>query len=155
MRLGLRCVCVLMMLVMLPKYAAVAADLKLRALGAKGDGHTDDRAAIEKVLSESKGAVVDGEGAVYAVHGNIEINSDVHLRNATLIQAMTPVDIAKFIPSAQGKGKISVQPAEALKATVKSLPLMQADGVASYSDDVQLSAEQLKAVLPSIALNTL
>jgi hypothetical protein len=127
----------------------------LRSLGATGDGKTDDRAAIEAALIKAAGAPVDGEGATYAVHGDIEVHNDVNLRNATLVQTMTPVDISAFIPSATGKGEIAVVPPEALRGKVGTLPVLHADGIATYSDDVVLSDEQIKAILPSMRLNTL
>ena len=127
-----------------------ASDLTLRSLGAVGDGRSDDRAIIEAALVKAQGSPIDGEGATYAVHGNIEIKADVYFRNATLVQTMTPADISKYIPSAHGKGTLTVAPAEALDAMVGTLPLMQANGIATYSDDSVLTAEELKAVLPSI-----
>jgi hypothetical protein len=68
---------------------------------------------------------------------------------------MASVDISKFIPSTNGKGVLTVAPPEALHGMVGTLPLMQANGIASYSEDPALTAEELKEVLPSIALRTL
>jgi len=130
-------------------------DLTLRSLGAVGDGKTDDRAAIHEALIKANGSPVDGEGATYAVHGNIEINADVNLRNTTLLQTMAPVDVSKYIPSARGIGKLSVEPAETLRTMVGPLPLLHANGVATYSEDPVLNADELKAVLPTIILRTL
>jgi hypothetical protein len=54
-----------------------------------------------------------------------------------------------------GTGEITVEPPEALRGKVGSLPLLHANGIATYSDDVVLSDEQIKAILPSMHLNTL
>jgi hypothetical protein len=130
-------------------------ELTLRSMGATGDGKTDDRAAIEAALVKAAGAEVDGEGATYAVHGNIAIHNDVNLRNATFVQTMKPVDISEYIPSAKGKGQLTVEPPEALREMVGTLPLLRADGVATYSEDVVLSDEQSNALMRTIDLNTL
>jgi hypothetical protein len=127
----------------------------LRSLGAVGDGKTDDRAAIQSALAKAAGTPLDGEGATFAVHGSIEVASDVNLRNATLVQTMVPVDISQFIPSIQGKGSVNVEPPEALRSMIGELPLLHASGIASYAEDPILDAEQLEAVLPSIRLRTL
>ena len=130
-------------------------DLTLRSLGAVGDGKTDDRAAIQEALIKANGSPIDGEGATYAVHGNIDVHVDVNLRNATLVQTMAPVDVSKYIKSAQGNSTPTVEPAEALHSMVGPLPLMHPHGVASYSEDPVLNAEEAAALLPSIHLRTL
>ena len=147
--------CCISLALQFPSNTAWSKELTLRSFGAVGDGQTDDRAAIESALIKSDGAPVDGEGAIYAVHGNIELKSNVDLRNATFVQTVRPVDIAKYIPSANGKGELTVQPPEALLTKIGELPLMHASAVATYSEDPVLSAEDLKAVLPMIELRTL
>ncbi|WP_442484548.1 right-handed parallel beta-helix repeat-containing protein [Aeoliella sp. SH292] len=132
-----------------------AQEATLRSLGAKGDGHTDDRAAIESAIRQAKGAILDGEGATYAVHGNIVIRTDVHLRNATFVQVMKPIDVSQYIPSAGGRGEMIVEPPEAFRWNVGSLPVLHANGLASYSEDTELSSDQSDAVLRTINLNTL
>lgn len=134
---------------------ATAAGFTLRSAGAKGDGKTDDRAAIEAALIKANGAPVDGEGATYAVHGNIELKCDVDLRNATLVEVMKAVDISKFIPSASGNSKPTVEPADALRLMIGSLPLLHHSGVATYAEDLELTPEDQEAVLPSIDIRTL
>jgi len=130
-------------------------ELTLRSLGAVGDGETDDRAAIEAALTHAAGATVDGEGATYAVHGNIAVHNDVDIRNATFVQTMMPVDIRDYVPSATGKGSLSVEPPQALRAMVGNLPMLSPQGVATYTEDATLSDEQANALLRTINLNTL
>src|SRR3954451_3885806 len=88
---------------LLPLLAGVVRsdELKLRSMGAAGDGKTDDCAAIEAALIKAAGAEVDGEGATYAVEGNITLHNDVNLRNANFVQMMRPIDISGYIPSAK------------------------------------------------------
>ncbi|MCA9445469.1 MAG: right-handed parallel beta-helix repeat-containing protein [Candidatus Omnitrophica bacterium] len=135
--------------------AAHSASLTLRSSGAIGDGKTDDRAAIQKALNEAKGETVDGEGLTYAVHGNIEVTSDVDFRNATLVQTMEAPSAAKYIPSAHSGGELTVDPPEGLRATVKGLPLMHAESVGTYKEDPVLSPQDLQSLMPSIAVRTL
>lgn len=136
--------------------SAIRADeLTLRSLGAVGDGKTDDRAAVEAALVKAAGAPVDGEGATYAIEGNIEVHNDVNLRNATFVQTMKPVDITSYIPSARGKGTLTVEPASALRKMMGPLPMLGAEGIATYSDDPVLTDEQTKELMRTIDLNTL
>jgi polygalacturonase len=132
-----------------------ADELTLRSMGAVGDGKTDDRAAIQAALIKAAGAVVDGEGATYAILGNITVHNDVNLRNANFIQTMRPIDISEYIPSAQGKGQLTVDPPESLRKMIGTLPVLHANGIATYSDDVVLSDEQTKVLMRTIDLNTL
>jgi hypothetical protein len=134
---------------------ACSDELTLRSMGAKGDGRTDDRAAVEAALIKAAGAPVDGESATYAINGNIEIHNNVNLRNATFVQTMQPIDIRDYIPSTKGKGQLTVDPPQALRKMVGTLPVLSADGVATYSDDPVLSVEQTKALMRTIDLNTL
>lgn len=148
-------VCILFIALHATSLLAESKAITLRSVGAAGDGRTDDRAVIEAALVKANGAPVDGEGATYRVHGNIELKCDLNLRNATFVQTMEPVDITKFIPSAQGKGKLNVEPESALRAMVGKLPLMLASGLAWYSDDPELSAADQQAVLPSVYVRTI
>jgi hypothetical protein len=142
-------------IVALSSYAAGPAPVTLRSLGAVGDGRTDDRAAIEAALNGAKGAPVYGEGATYAVQGNIEVSFDIDFRNATLVQTLKPADFRQFFPSAQGGGKLTVEPGEAFLGMVDGLPSLVANGVGTYPEDPILNQEQLKIVTPGIALRTL
>jgi hypothetical protein len=135
--------------------AVAAKVLTLRSRGAVGDGHTDDRAAIEKALNEAAGATVDGEGLTYAVHGNVEVRGDTHFINATLVQTMDPPDTAGFLASARGSGTIKVEPPDALRSMVRGLPYMNANGVGTYAEDKIPTPEELARLLPGIALRTL
>lgn len=148
-------ICCVFVLLQLFVAAVPAGERTLRSLGAVGDGVTDDRAAIEAALIQAAGAEVDGENATYAVHGNITVHNDVNLRNATFVQTMEPVDIREYIPSAGGTDAPTIEPPEALRTMVGSLPLMRADGVATYADDVVLSDEQVVKLMRSVNLNTL
>lgn len=131
------------------------ADLTLRSMGAVGDGKTDDRAAIQAALNKANGALIDGENATYAVHGNIEVRVDVHLTNATFVQTMAPVDTSRYMPSAGDTEMPTVEPAQALTRMVGRLPLLHASGVATYSEDPALTPVERSEVLPTIALRTL
>jgi acyl-CoA thioesterase-1 len=135
--------------------AVAAKVLTLRSRGAIGDGHTDDRAAIEKALNEAAGATVDGEGLTYAVHGNVEVRGDTHFIRATLVQTMDPPDTAGFLASAGGSGPITVEPPDALRSMVRGLPYMGANGVGTYAEDKIPTPEELARLLPGIALRTL
>ena len=135
--------------------AVAAKVLTLRSRGAIGDGHTDDRAAIEKALNEAAGATVDGEGLTYAVHGNVEVRGDTHFIRATLVQTMDPPDTAVFLASARGSGTIKVEPPDALRSMVRGLPSMGANGVGTYAEDKIPTPEELARLLPGIALRTL
>lgn len=148
-------ICRLFVVLQLTLVVAHASERTLRSMGAVGDGVTDDRAAIEAALVQAAGAEVDGENQTYAVHGNISVPNDVNLRNATFVQTMLPVDISEYIPSARGTNDPTVEPPDALRSMVGSLPLMRADGVATYADDVVLSDEQADKVMRCVNLNTL
>jgi hypothetical protein len=148
-------ICSLLLVLQLHAKSAYSHELTLRSMGAKGDGKTDDRAAIEAALIKAAGAPVDGEGATYAVLGNITVHNDVNLKNADFIQMIKPIDISKYIPSAKGKGSITVEPPDALRKMVGKLPMLHANGIATYSDDVELSAEETNAMMQTIDVNTL
>jgi hypothetical protein len=124
----------------------------LRSFGATGDGHTDDRAAIAAALQQAAGGPVDGEGLTYAVRGNVEVNTNVDLRNATLLQTMDPPDTRKFFPS---RGTLKVEPADALQKTLKGVPVLRPDGIATYSENPNPTNADLTTLLPAIVLRTL
>jgi hypothetical protein len=69
----------------------------LRALGAVGDGRSDDSAALARALKSANLYCLDGEGATYRVSGTLQVSTSLCLRNATLVQSLTPVDTARFI----------------------------------------------------------
>lgn len=128
----------------------------LRSLGALGDGKTDDRTAIQSALSQNPGAIIDGEGATYAVDGSIRVDGSVNFRNATIVQIASPVDVKPFIPGgSSGKGKPRIEPPEALRAMVGAIPLMRHDGVATYEEDPVLDGEDLAKVSKMFNLRTL
>jgi hypothetical protein len=134
--------------------AAGAVDkiITLRSFGAVGDGKTDDRAAIQKALNSARGERVDGEGLAYAVHGNIDVSTDVDFRHATLLQTMGPPDTRKYF---REQGTYSVQPAEAMNRMVKGYPVMRPDGQGTYAGAVQPTADELPALSAAIILRTL
>ncbi len=148
-------ICQLVVILQLTSGVAPAGQRTLRSLGAVGDGVTDDRAAIEAALIQAAGAEIDGEHATYAVHGTIVVPNDVQLRNAKFVQTMEPVDVSEYIPSTRGAGELQVEPPDALRGMVGSLPRLRPDGVAISSADVVLSAEQAENLLRSVSLNTL
>jgi Right handed beta helix region len=127
----------------------------LRSFGAIGDGETDDRAAIQKALTESQGNPLDGEGASYAVRGNIEVSGPVDLCNATIRQVQEPADVRRFFPSVSNPEPPLVDPPEALRGMIGGLPWLDAAGVATYAEDPTLSVADIDAIRPSIVLRTL
>ncbi len=128
----------------------------MHSFGAIGDGKTDDRAAITEALLKANGAPVDGEGKVYAVRGNIDVrNVPVNFRNATLVQTMEKMDVSKYIPSAKGNGKISVEPADAFIKDLNGLPVLHASGIGTYPEDPVLSGEDLAKVTAFTGIRTL
>lgn len=126
--------------------------LTLRSFGAKGDGHTDDRAAIERALNRAQGAPVDGEGLTYAVRGNIVLTIDVNFRNASIVQIMDPPETSRFFNE---RGVLNVEPAEALRGIVKGLPVLRPDGKGTYSSSPVPSAKELPGLIGGISLRTL
>lgn len=133
-----------------------AAETKtLRSFGAVGDGETDDRAAIERAIAQSDGAPLDGEGATYAVRGNIEVRVPIDLRAATFRQTLGAVEVSRFFPSVKGAQPPQVQPPEELRGVKQGLPWLGAKGVATYAEDPVLTGADLTAVRASIALRTL
>ena len=133
----------------------LSAALTLRSMGAKGDGVTDDLAAIEAALKQSAGQPVDGEGLTYAVHGSVHVRVAVDLSNATLVQTMGRVDTTKFIRSTQNTTAPSVMPAEALTKMVNGVPLLRYDGVATYAEDPLVTGSDLEAIRAMLNIRTL
>lgn len=131
------------------------AAITLRSFGAVGDGRTDDRAAIEKALSEARGAKISGEGLTYAVRGNIAVSCDTYLTDANFVQTMEPPDTAPFLLSARSAGTLKVDPPEAMRSMVLGLPYLRADAVGTYAEDPVPTPEDLERLLPSIKLRTL
>jgi acyl-CoA thioesterase-1 len=127
----------------------------LRSLGAVGDGKTDDRAAIQAALSGANGATVDGEGLTYAVKGNLEVTSNIDFRNAKLVQTQAPADTSKFFPAVRGQNPPKMDPPDTLRAMVKGLPVMQANGVGTYAEDPVPTEAELALLKPGIMLRTL
>jgi hypothetical protein len=134
---------------------SVANEATLRALGAAGDGKTDDRAAIEEALLKANGSPIDGEGATYAVRGNVEVHVDVNLRNATLVQITAPADVSQYIPSAQGTATPVVEPADALVSMIGTLPMLGPHGIASYAEDPNLTTDEVSELMRMIDVRTL
>jgi len=124
----------------------------LRSFGAIGDGHTDDRAAITAAFEQAGGAPVDGEGLIYAVHGNIDVKTNLDFRNGTLVQTMGPPDTKRFFPS---RGTLKVEPAAAFQKNLKGVPVLRPDGIGTYADNPNPTADELTELLPSIVLRTL
>lgn len=127
----------------------------LRSFGAKGDGKTDDRAALELALKESAGQPLDGEGLTYAVDGNVSVRVSVDLRNATLKQTAASFDTTPFIRSTGVTDAPKVLPVEALTRMVKGLPLLRYDAVATYPDDPVLTGEDREALRRMLNIRTL
>ncbi|MBB5040140.1 right-handed parallel beta-helix repeat-containing protein [Prosthecobacter dejongeii] len=133
----------------------MSAALTLRSMGVKGDGVTDDRAALEAALRQSAGQPVDGEGLTYAVHGSVHVRVAVNLSNATLLQTMGRVDTTKFIRSTQNTTTPTVVPAEALTQMVNGVPLLRYDGVATYAEDPLVTGSDLEAIRAMLNIRTL
>lgn len=135
--------------------AVLPAALTLRALGAKGDGTTDDRAAILTALREHPGETIDGEGLTYAVKGNIEVAVAVDLQNLTLKQTAASFDTSRFIRSTGNKEAPKVTPPEALRQMVQGLPLLRHDGVATYAEDPVVTGADREALRAMLNIRTL
>lgn len=127
----------------------------LRSFGAKGDGKTDDRAALEAALKQSAGQPLDGEGLVYAVDGNVSVNGPVDLRDVTLKQTAGSFDTSPYIQSTQVTEAPKVAPPEALTRMVNGLPLMRHDGVATYPEDPVISGQEKEALRRMLNIRTL
>lgn len=69
----------------------------LREFGAVGDGRTDDTAALKRALSKADQYCLDGEGRTYRVIGTLRVQSDLCLRNVTIVQSIAPFDTRPFI----------------------------------------------------------
>ncbi len=137
---------------------ALAAPLPaatLRSLGAKGDGVTDDRAAIETALKESAGQPLDGEGLTYAVDGNVSAAVPVDLSNLTLKQTAGTFDTSPYIQSIHSKEKPKVTPPAALTRMVNGLPYMRADGRATYPEDPVITGDAKQALRKMLNIRTL
>lgn len=127
----------------------------LRSFGAKGDGMTDDRAALERALKESAGQPLDGEGLVYAVNGNVTVKGPVDLRRLTLRQIAPSFDTSPYICSTLVKSAPQVQPAEALTRMVQGLPLLRHDGIATYAEDPTVPEAEREPLRRMLNLRTL
>lgn len=127
----------------------------LRSFGARGDGKTDDRSALQAALTQSAGQPLDGEGLTYAVDGNVSVSVDVDLSNATLKQLAGSFDTTPYIRSTVVKEAPKVRPVEALTRMVDGLPLLRFDGVATYPDDPVLTGDDRDALRRMLNLRTL
>lgn len=74
--------------------------MRLRDLGAFGDGSTDDTAALQRALASSDRYCLNGEGRTYRVSGTLRVDKDLCLRNVVLAQSFPPVDTAAYITHA-------------------------------------------------------
>lgn len=127
----------------------------LRSLGAKGDGITDDRQALETALKQSAGQPLDGEGQTYAVNGNVAVTVDVELRNLTLRQKAGSFDTSPFIRSARTTEPPQVAPVEALTRMVNGVPYLRFDGVATYPEDPVVTGADREALRKMLNIRTL
>lgn len=131
------------------------AAVTLRALGAQGDGQTDDRAAIQAALQAQAGKEIDGEGLTYAVNGSVSVTVDVRLKNVTLVETQGSFDTSKFIRSTNNPNPPAVTPPDALVRMVNGLPWIRADGVATYPEDPVLAGADLEAMRAMANIRTL
>lgn len=135
---------------------SASAAVTLRSLGAKGDGSTDDRAAIEAALKQSAGQPVDGEGLTYSVNGSIRVTNDVDLRNANFRQTMVPVDTSLFIRSHTTTTEpTSLNPPGSLRKMSNGHPVFTAQAVAKYDEDPKLEEKDYRAVIDMVTVCTL
>lgn len=132
-----------------------AEGLTLRSLGAKGDGVTDDTAAIVQALTANAGKSIDGEGLTYAVKGSVRLGVDVDLRNATIKQTAGSFDTAKYIRSAETRERPLVEPADAFIKMAGSWPILTAAGVATYPEDPVVPEPDLTAIREMLNVRTL
>lgn len=141
----------LLALLIAPSPAAVT----LRSLGAKGDGQTDDRAALQAALQSQAGKEIDGEGLTYAVNGSVSVTADVALKNLTLVETQGSFDTSKFIRSTRNPNPPAVTPPDALTRMVNGMPWMRPDGVAKYPEDPVLAAPDVEAMRAMANIRTL
>lgn len=134
---------------------AASPPVTLRSLGAKGDGKTDDRAAIQTALQSHPGESIDGEGLTYAVNGSISVTVDVDLKNLTLQQIQGSFDTSKLIRSTKNSSPPSVRPPEALTRMINGVPWLRADGIASYPEDPLIEGADLAAIREMVTIRTL
>src|SRR3954463_15756770 len=127
----------------------------LRSFGAKGDGASDDRVAIQAALTKSAGAELDGEGLTYAVDGNVEVAVPVRLRNCTLRQIARLFDTTPFIRSTKNTNPPAVMPADALREMKDGVPFLRYDAVATYPEDPEVPAADREALRRMLTLRTL
>jgi hypothetical protein len=127
----------------------------LRSLGAKGDGVTDDRAALEGAFRQSAGQPLDGEGLTYAVFGTVRADGPVELRNLTLRQTMGSFDTSPYIRSTRSTEPPHVTPPEALTRMVNGVPLLRFDGVATYPEDPVVTGADRETLRQMLNIRTL
>jgi hypothetical protein len=113
--------------------------LKLASFGALGDGQKDDTAALKKAIAAATTYCLDGENKTYLVTGMLSSTHSLCLKNAVIVQMMTPVDTSPYIKSYRSH----------------QLPLLTAFEFRSYSEDPVLSDSQNAELKLRMNLRTL